>query len=142
MNELTPEQWKELYAWINGESMDVPEFMRSQSKGMAEKVAFSMNSILNTSIIRIMRLQEFINKAEGELYSDESLLKLEPEAVNMLYKNANKTLAELSEFVRKYTAQGKDLMDVNDVQTDHLKNVILSLPKEKIDAVLEIVNSL
>lgn len=138
-NYISPEQWRELTLWLNGKNAQIPEFLRGQSNSMIDKIAFSMNSVVNTSIRRILHLQGFIEKAEQELYSEEALLNYEPETIATMYKEANKNLNELLTFVRQYTYQNKEMLTKTDSDTDQVRDILMSIPKEKLDLIVSLL---
>lgn len=138
---ISAEQWKEFNLWLNGQSESVPDFLRCQSNSMMDKIAFSMNSVINISIRRILHLQQFVEKAEIELYSEDKLLTMEPETIQFMYTEANKNLKDLVEFVRRYTNQNRELLSKNDADSDALRDMLLSLPKEKIAIIMDLLSS-
>lgn len=140
-NEITTQDWAELNQWLTGSTEEMPDFLKVQSTDMMTKIAFSTNYIVNASIQRAIRLQTFILKAEQELYSDENLLKMEPEAIHVLYKEAVRNLAAVQNTINNHKRFNKDLLQVNDVTTDALRDKLLSLPKDKILKLLELLQN-
>lgn len=140
-NEITTQDWVELNKWLTGSTEEMPDFLKVQSTDMMTKIAFSTNYIVNASIQRAIRLQTFILKAEQELYSDENLLKMEPEAIHVLYKEAVRNLAAVQNTINNHKRFNKDLLQVNDVTTDALRDKLLSLPKDKILKLLELLQN-
>lgn len=140
-NEITTQDWVELNQWLTGSTEEMPDFLKVQSTDMMTKIAFSTNYIVNASIQRAIRLQTFILKAEQELYSDENLLKMEPEAIHVLYKEAVRNLAAVQNTINNHKRFNKDLLQVNDVTTDALRDKLLSLPKDKILKLLELLQN-
>ena len=133
------EEWCELNDWLQGKTDTVPEFLRVQSSDMLTKLAFSLNFITNASILRAIKLQEFIIKAEEELFTDENLLKMEPEAILTLYKEAIKNLKDVQQTINNYKRSNKDLLEKTDLQTDTLKDLLLSLPQDKIEQLMDLL---
>ena len=138
-NSMSIIDWAELTEWLEGKTDKVPEFLRVQSSDMITKLAFSMNFITNASILRAIKLQEFIMKAENELFTDENLLQLEPEALFALYKEAIKNLKDVQSTINNYKRSNKDLLSTTDLQTDALRDMLLSLPEDKLNQLMELL---
>lgn len=138
-NSMSIIDWAELTEWLEGKTDKVPEFLRVQSSDMITKLAFSMNFITNASILRAIKLQEFIMKAENELFTDENLLQLEPEALFSLYKEAIRNLKDVQSTINNYKRSNKDLLSTTDLQTDALKDMLLSLPEDKLNQLMELL---
>ena len=98
-----------------------------------------MNFIANASILRAIKLQEFIMKAENELFTDENLLQLEPEALFSLYKEAIKNLKDVQSTINNYKRSNKDLLTTTDLQTDALRDMLLALPEDKLNQLMELL---
>ena len=84
-------------------------------------------------------VQEFIIKAEEELFTDENLLKLEPEALISLYKEAIKNLKDVQATINNYKRSNRDLLSQTDLQTDVLKDMLMSLPQDKIEQLMDLL---
>ena len=138
-NSMSIIDWAELTEWLEGKTDKIPEFLRVQSSDMITKLAFSMNFITNASILRAIKLQEFIMKAENELFTDENLLQLEPEALFALYKEAIKNLKDVQSTINNYKRSNKDLLSTTDLQTDALRDMLLSLPEDKLNQLMELL---
>ena len=140
-SSISFEEWTQLDDWIQGKTDKVPEFLRVQSSDMLTKLAFSLNFITNASIMRAIRLQEFVIKAEAELFTDENLFKMEPEAILQLYREAIRNLKEVQGTINNYKRSNKDLLEQSDLQTDTLKDMLLSLPQEKIEQLMNLLQN-
>ena len=140
-SSISFEEWTQLDDWIQGKTDKVPEFLRVQSSDMLTKLAFSLNFITNASIMRAIRLQEFVIKAEAELFTDDNLLKMEPEAILQLYREAIRNLKEVQGTINNYKRSNKDLLEQSDLQTDTLKDMLLSLPQEKIEQLMNLLQN-
>ena len=111
----------------------MPRFVECLIGNLAYKINTSMGFLCAMSIQRLYRLTQFMNEAEGELFSSEKVHILNDKELMDLYKTANVTIMQTMEFVRKYLVQNQDSInfDTNDESTKIAK-ILSTFPPEKL----------
>lgn len=139
MMSLTDDEKKEVDEWLKGKSREVPEVVRTLTNNIQEKINYSMCAIITSNMRRSINLLNYIEKTEQTIYSEANANQPYSDELKTDYMNANKTLTQSLEFIRKFMLQNKEALSPDDSKVDEVKTLLSQLPIERLNRIAEAI---
>lgn len=140
--QLTQDQVSEVEGWLAGKSDVTPDFIKTLTTGLQNKIEYSMCYILTQHMRRAISLLNFLEEAESTLYDKNSLLTKNTEEIQDLYKEASKTASSSLEWVRKYMVQNKEMLAPKDEKTETLLDLVSTLSSDEMNKLIETIQNM
>lgn len=134
---LTPQESAEFLLWMTGSVKEPPLALQKVSNNLINKLNYGMSLQIASNMSRAMHLVEFIRESELHLFDSNAILTKEDDEVLNLYEKASKALNTALEFNRKYISQNKESLSPSNDKVDNLRELLLTLPKEKLDSLID-----
>lgn len=134
---ISEDEEEELVKWMLGMEKEPPQVVRKIASNLAEKINLFSGYLITKNLRRINDIINFMEDAEDYLFDFEELVRNEEEEkMFQYYKSAGAQLNNTLEWMRKYVYQNKDELKEAGEKTNKLQNLLLSLPKEKLDELI------
>lgn len=137
---LTDDEKKEVDEWLKGKSREVPEVVRTLTNNIQEKINYSMCAIITSNMRRSINLLNYIEKTEQTIYSEANANQPYSDELKADYMNANKTLTQSLEFIRKFMLQNKEALTPDDSKVDEVKTLLSQLPVDRLNKIAEAIS--
>lgn len=136
-NLVTEKDAEEFFKWIIGVSKTPPQSIQRIITNIAQKINVAMGYLITLNLSRADHVSKFMKKAEEELFDVNKIYTNDMDENKELYELANKALKDNLEWTRKFISQNKEGLEDAGESVDTLKALLLSLPKDKLEWLLE-----
>ena len=140
--QITEDQLKDVETWLSGGTESTPDFIKTLTSGLQNKIEYSMCYIISQHMRRSISLLNFLEEAEKTLYDKNALLTKSTEEIQDLYKEASKTATSSLEWVRKYMVQNKEMLQPKDEKTETLLDLVATLSAEEMNKLIETIQGM
>lgn len=131
----------ELNEWLLGGRTDLPEKVNKMMNNLILKLSVGLGVQVVASLDRINHLNNYMRKAEEIMFDVTMLDSMEESEIRRNYKIVASTSSALQEFQRKFIAQNRETLSLDNTPQQKLMDQIMSLPPDKIGLIMEMIRN-
>ena len=136
---MSEDEKKEVDEWLKGVSRNTPEIVRTLTTNVQEKINYTLCTIIISNMRRSINLLNYIEKTEQTIYSEANANQPYSDELKADYMNANKTLTQSLEFIRKFMIQNRDMLSPDEKSVDEVKTLLSQLPIDRLNKIAEAI---